>query len=229
MRYLIIGLGIFGDNLARNLTDLGNEVIGVDNCQNKIDDIKDYISTVYLVDTTEETAISVLPLKNVDVVVVAIGENFGASIRTVALLKKVGVKHIYARATDSIHEAILQGFHIDRILAPEQRAAADLTHELELGPGTVSMSVDDERVVARFKAPKYFDGIEYSKFKLTQDYGIALVAASRPFERNNLLGVSHTVMTALNISEGGASCCQGDFITVFGRKKDIASLYRHIS
>lgn len=90
MRYLVIGLGIYGSNLARDLTEMGHEVIGVDVKQNNIDEIKDYISTVYMIDSTEEAALSVLPLRNVDVVIVAIGENFGASVRTVALLKKMG-------------------------------------------------------------------------------------------------------------------------------------------
>ena len=116
MKFLIIGLGIYGSNLALDLASLGHEVIGADNRQSNIEAIKDYISTVYHVDSTEESALSVLPLKNVDLVIVAIGENFGASVKTVALLKKMGVKHIYARAIDKLHESILEGFNIDRIL-----------------------------------------------------------------------------------------------------------------
>lgn len=228
MKYLIIGLGIFGDNLARDLTDLGHEVIGADCCQQRVDDIKDFISTVYLIDSTEETSLSVLPLRNVDVVVVAIGENFGASIRTVALLKKAGVQHIYARATDSIHESILQGFHIDRILTPEQRAANDLTHELELGPGTITLPIDSERIVASFVAPRYFVGMAYSDFDLSHEGDITLIAASRPQQRSNVLGMAHTVLEPLDIT-AAESCRQGDVITIFGRKKDISALYRRIS
>ena len=108
MRYLIIGLGIYGANLARDLVAQGHEVIGADTSRTTIDAIKDYITTAYVLDTTEETALGVLPLRNVDVVIVAIGENFGASVKTVALLKKAGVKTIYARAIDPLHESILQ-------------------------------------------------------------------------------------------------------------------------
>ena len=54
MRYLIIGLGIYGSNLARDLTDMGHEVIGADNKKSNVDAIKDYISTVYLLDATDE-------------------------------------------------------------------------------------------------------------------------------------------------------------------------------
>ncbi len=90
MKFLIIGLGIYGENLARDLTEMGHEVIGADNSQSSIESLKNYISTVYLIDSTEESQLAVLPLLNVDLVIVAIGENFGASIKTVALLKKPG-------------------------------------------------------------------------------------------------------------------------------------------
>ena len=94
MRYLIIGLGIYGTNLAKDLTDMGHEVIGADRDPSLVDAVKDYISTAYIIDTTDEAALAALPLKNVDHVIVAIGENFGASIKTVALLRKAGVLKI---------------------------------------------------------------------------------------------------------------------------------------
>ena len=56
----------------------------------------------FVIDATDEMALQVLPLKTVDVVIVAIGENFGASIRVVSLLRKYQVKHIYARAVDDV-------------------------------------------------------------------------------------------------------------------------------
>ncbi len=104
MRYLIIGLGIYGSNLAIDLTEMGHEVIGADVSSTIVESIKDYISTAYIVDSTDRVALSALPLLNVDTVIVAIGENFGASIRTVALLKELGVKRLYARAIDKLHQ-----------------------------------------------------------------------------------------------------------------------------
>ena len=80
MRYLIIGLGIYGSNLAVDLTNMGHEVIGADVNASLVEAIKDYISTAYIIDSTDEISLSVLPLKNVDLVIVAIGENFARSL-----------------------------------------------------------------------------------------------------------------------------------------------------
>ena len=63
MRYLVIGLGTYGRNLAINLTLLGNEVIGVDNKQNNLEAVKDKLSSVYMMDCSEKNSLNMLPLK----------------------------------------------------------------------------------------------------------------------------------------------------------------------
>ena len=222
MKFLIIGLGIYGENLARDLTEMGHDVIGADICRSNVESLKNFISTVYLIDSTDENQLAVLPLLNVDLVIVAIGENFGASIKTVALLKKAGVKHIYARAIDTLHEAILSSFEIDRILTPEQRAAADLTHELELGSHVVSLRVDDDNVVVNFDVPDYLFGLEYKELadKISRNYGLQLIAVSRPEESVNILGIKRPALRLIkDISDVTAAA--GDTVTIFGLRKKV--------
>ena len=103
MKYIIIGLGNYGHMLAEELSALGHEVIGADVSASRVDSIKEKIATAFVLDATDEQALAVLPLNGVGVVVVAIGENFGASIRVVALLKQQKVEHIYARAIDELN------------------------------------------------------------------------------------------------------------------------------
>lgn len=226
MRYLIIGLGIYGENLARDLAGMGHEVIGVDIDRTHVDAVKDYISTVYIIDSTEESALSVLPLDNVDLAIVAIGENFGASIRTVALLKKAGVKHIYARAIDKLHESILESFDIDRIITPEQRAAADLTHEMELGSAIRTLEVDEDSVVASFAAPAFILGLKYSEIDFSGRYGLEFVAATRPAEKSNALGIKRMEPIVLDVSaDRDMTVGEGDVITLFGERKRLQRFF----
>lgn len=225
MKYLIIGLGIYGSNLALDLTALGHEVIGADNRQINVDAIKDYISTVYLIDSTEESALSVLPLNNVDVVIVAIGENFGASVKTVALLKQMGVKHIYARAIDKLHESILDGFEIDRILTPEQRAASDLTHEMELGSHVESLKLDRNTFVLKFTAPEALYGEKYSSLDLPET-GLKLIAVSRLLESTNIMGIKRKELDTIYIDTPDLTVEEGDVITLLGSSKAFREFYR---
>ncbi len=239
MRYLIIGLGIYGTNLAKDLTDLGHEVIGADINSHRVDAIKDYIATAYIIDSTEEAAISVLPLKNVDLVVVAIGENFGASIKTVAILKKMGVSKIFARAIDSLHRAILEGLHVQRILNPEQYAAFALSNEMQLGSSVEILHIDHDTSVMRFEAPSLFHSMPYSRIDTKALFGLRLIAASRPGSVTNLLGISATRYLSLDISDSTAGSTSagstsaelvapGDVFTCIGSADAYRALYKHL-
>ncbi|MDE6032368.1 MAG: TrkA family potassium uptake protein [Muribaculaceae bacterium] len=227
MRYLIIGLGIYGSNLAKDLTDMGHEVIGADRSPTIVDSIKEYISTAYILDSTDEAALSGLPLTGVDLVVVAIGENFGASIKTVAILKKLGVKHIYARAADDLHYAILEGLQIDRIITPEQRAARDLSMEMALGHHARVMNVTPDVYTMRFEAPDIFIGSAYARLQIEKDYGMRLIAAFRPADKKNLLGVSSLNLEPIDLTQ--AEVAQGDILLCFGSRQSFLRLMAHCS
>ncbi len=225
MRYLVIGLGIYGANLARDLASMGHEVIGADASRATVDAIKDYITTAYVIDTTEESALGVLPLRNVDLVIVAIGENFGASVKTVALLKKAGVKNIYARAIDPLHESILESFNVARILRPEQRAAVDLTREMALGAEVESLAINDDYTVVRFAVPDFFVGLLYKDLDFEREYKLRLVAAFRPTESINVLGMKHIEPKLIDLS-ANPRVEEGDILTVFGSKAGFKNLYK---
>lgn len=228
MTFLIIGLGIYGYNLATDLTAIGHEVIGADIKPSLVESIKDNISTAYIIDSTDEVALSVLPLKNVDIVIVAIGENFGASIKTVALLKKLQVPHIYARAMDDLHYSILEGFKIDRILTPEQRAANDLVNELALGSRTESMQVNEDAYILKFTVPEQFVGMKISEVDFRKDYSLRLIAISRPVTSKNLLGITHTELKPLP-ADGQNQFEAGDQIVCYGTKHSLHTLFRNLS
>lgn len=123
MKYLIIGLGNFGSTLAEELTTLGHEVIGVDTDESRADAIKEHISVVYIMDASEQQALSSLPLTEIDCAIVTIGKSMDASLRVVAMLKELAVSNIYARALDNIHKSILGAMNIQKIFIPESYAA----------------------------------------------------------------------------------------------------------
>ena len=183
MKYLIIGLGHYGGILAEELTALGHEVVGVDKDELHVDRVKDKMATSFVLDATDEAALSVLPVKNVDLVIVAIGDNFGASVRIVSLLKKGKAKRICARAVDDVHKAVLDAFSIDRILTPEQDAARMLARSLEADAEVESFQVDENNSVFKFRVPKKLVGYHANDLELERE----LVRGNRTC---NCLGIS---------------------------------------
>lgn len=223
MRYLIIGLGTFGRELATSLSLHGNEVIGVDNQPENIQLIKDKVSTVYQLESTDEAALKILPLKNIDVVIVAIGKDFGASLKTVALLRKIGVRHIYARAIDSLHQSLLEIFNLDRILTPEKRSATELTYELGLQAECSVFNISDDYLILKFTAPEKFVGHSYRSINFSR-FGLVLISAVRKVSEKNVLGLPYSKEMILDLERKTMEekVAMKDEIVVMGSRKNIA-------
>ena len=118
MKYIIFGLGNFGASLGQKLTSQGNEVIGVDNNMDKVDALKESISHTVCMDSTDQFTVSGLPLRETDVVIVAIGEDQGSNIMTTAVLKNLKVKRLISRAITPLHETVLEAIGVDEIVHP---------------------------------------------------------------------------------------------------------------
>lgn len=226
MKYIIIGLGNYGGVLAEELTTLGHEVIGADSNEERVDSLKDKIATAFVLDATDEHALSALPIKTVDVVIVAIGENLGASIRVVSLLKLNKVKHIYARAVDNIHKAILEAFSLDKILTPENDAARELVQLLDMGIKIESFKVDDHYYVMKFKVSEKFVGFNINELNLDKDFNLKLIAVKRARQITNCVGVSVLERRVDNQVPEDYIVAEEDELVCYGRYKDFLALWK---
>lgn len=226
MKYIIIGLGNYGGVLAEELSVLGHEVIGVDTNEHRVDVLKDKIATSFIIDATDEQSLSVLPLNDVDVVIVAIGENFGASIRVVALLKKKGVKHIYARAVDDVHETVLEAFNLDSILTPEKEAARNLVQLLDLHVHVESFQVDKDYYVIKFKLPVCFVGYKMSDLSLEKEFNIKIIALVKGEKVLNSLGISVMEHGVDNQFEEDYELEKDDELVCYGLYKNFMSFWK---
>lgn len=116
----IIGLGTFGSKTAIRLYEKGAEVIAIDNRQDLVIRIKDRVTHAICLDVTDERALRSVNISDVDVAVVAIGDNIEMSILCVAMLRKLGVGRVIARATGPLHEHVLQEIGASEIVKVEE-------------------------------------------------------------------------------------------------------------
>lgn len=226
MKYIIIGLGNYGHVLAEELSALGHEVIGADLSAGRVESLKEKIATAFVINATDEQALSVLPLNSVDVVIVAIGENFGASIRVVALLKQKKVEHIYARAIDNVHRSVLEAFELERILTPEEDAARSLVQLLEFGADMETFRVSPDYYVAKFTVPEKFVGYYANELNLDQEFGLKLIALKRAETVKNCLGISVLEHNVVNELPEDAQIQADDQLVCYGRRKDFRKFWK---
>ncbi|MEG0519476.1 MAG: NAD-binding protein [Bacteroidales bacterium] len=229
MKYIIIGLGNYGRVLALDLTALGNEVIGADMNEGVVDKMKDSIAGAFVMDATDEHALSALPLKEVDVVIVAIGENFGASIKTVALLKQRKVEKLYARAIDEVHKAILEAFCIEKILTPEECAAKNLVQTFDFGTGVETFRIDKDYAVIKFTVPDRLIGYFVNRLGIQDEFRLKIIGLQRSKQITNALGISITEKDILNGLEVDEKIQPGDDLICYGRYSDFRKFWKTVS
>ena len=106
--FAVIGLGTFGYKLCEVLSDKGAKVIAIDNDAGLVDRVRAMVTQAVLVDATDQEGIGNAPLEDVDVAIVAIGDNMEASILATALLKQNAVPYVVSRAISELHQKVLQ-------------------------------------------------------------------------------------------------------------------------
>lgn len=225
MKYIVIGLGNYGKVLAEQLTELGHEVVGTDIDPSRVELVKEKIATSFILDATDEQALEILPLSSVDIVIVTIGE-FGASIRTVALLIQNGVKHIYARSLDEIHNSILKGFNIDKILTPEEDAARKTVLTIKNDAESEVYKVYDNYYVVKFNVPESLAGSTIDSLKLKELFNLKTITVMSQSVTKNIFGISETNYSLLDADSGGYVLKSGDKMVCFGLYKDILALWK---
>lgn len=228
MRYIIIGLGNYGGVLAEELSMLGNEVIGVDSNEHHVELLKDKVATTFVMDATDEEALSALPFKEVDVVIVAIGENLGASVRVVAMLKKLGAGRIMARAVDEVHKMILEAFGLNRILTPEKDAARSLVRLLDLQINVESFRVADSYYVAKFQLPSSLVGMKLEDLTLEKDFKLKIISLVRGKKTINAIGVSIMEHRVSNEFTENLILDANDELVCYGDYKSFMEFWRAI-
>ena len=228
MKYIIIGLGNYGGVLAEELSMLGNEVIGVDMNSHHVELLKDKIAASFIMDATDEEALLALPLKEVDVVIVCIGENLGASVRVVAMLKKMGTKRIMARAVDEVHKMILEAFGLDRILTPEKEAARTLVRLLDLQINVESFPIGDSHYVAKFQLPASFVGMKLKDLNLEKDFDLKMISLIRGKKTVNAIGISIMEHRVANEFTENLILDENDELVCYGNYKDFMEFWKTI-
>ncbi len=224
MKYIIFGLGNFGSSLGQKLTEAGNEVIGVDNDMDKVDALKESISHTVCLDSTDQFTVSGLPLKDADVVIVAIGENQGANVMTTAVLKNLKVKRLIARAITPLHETVLEAIGVDDVVHPEGETAERWAKKLTLKGVVESFELSSQYSIVEVKVPKRYAGKTLAEVGFRRQYNVVVLTTIKQEEKKNLLGSNRKVNTVQGVASLKTVLEEDDIMVIYGDNKDIKGL-----
>jgi trk system potassium uptake protein TrkA len=177
--FAVIGLGRFGSAVARTLVEMGQDVIGIDASESNVQSMAEVLQAVVQLDATDERALRVAGIKDVDVAVISIGENIEASLLVVMLVRELGVKRIIAKAVTALHGRILQKIGVERVVFPEREMGARLAHSLVVPNVIDYIELSKDFSIIDMPAPKEFVGKSLKELQLRNRFGLMLIAIKR--------------------------------------------------
>lgn len=221
MKFIIIGLGNFGGSLAEKLTQQGNEVIGVDSRSEKVVALKDKLSHTICMNATDQSAITHLPLKNTDIVMVCIGEDEGANIMVTAHFKNLGVKRLISRAINPLHESVLQAIGVNEIVRPEEETAERWAKKLSLKGVIDSFELNKSYSIVEIVVPEKYVGKTIEEVKFRELHNVLILTIIRDAQEKSFLGRSKTVANVQGIPEPTTMLQKDDIIVIYGNNEDL--------
>lgn len=216
MKFIVIGLGNFGASLAEKLTMQGNEVIGVDQRIEKITALKERITHCICLDATDEVAFHTLPLKNTDVVVVAIGEDEGANIMVTALCKEAQVKRLISRAVNRLHEKVLTALGVSEIAHPEEESAERWSKKLIMTGLVDSFELNSNYSIVEAVVPSKYVGKSIQEIGFREKYELLVLTILKNEEQKNMFGSSMVTTVLHGIPKPDTILEQGDILAIYG-------------
>ena len=219
-RFAVIGLGQFGNAIARTLALRGAEVLAIDSNEDHIEDIKDDISYAVCMDATDIKALRSQNIQDMDAVVVAIGEDFEALLLCVVLLMELKVGRIMARANGKHQHLILEKIGVKEILSPETDVGLAVAERL-LNPNILtSLLLPDNYEIVEIKTPRTIANRTLSDINLRTKYNLNLITLKRETEVINEGEVIKEVHI-LGVPNPETILIESDTIIVFGLVRDI--------
>ena len=210
---LLIGLGRFGQHVAAKLNELNHQVMAIDKDEARINAVLPFVTNAQIGDSTNESFLRDLGVKNYDVCIVAIGDSFLNSLETTSLLKELGAKLVVARATRDVHAKFLLRNGADEIVYPERQLAHWLAVRYTADHISDYVALDEDHAIFEVEVPKNWIGKTVGELDIRKKYNM------------NILGTKKNEKMDLAVSP--ATVLSADLkLLVLGNFKDIQKCFR---
>lgn len=222
-KFVVIGLGVFGRQVALTLAQEGAEVIAVDTDMEKVEEIHDYVAYSVKLDATDPASLRSLGLQDMDAAVVAIGENFEANLLTAAYLKQLGIKKVITRAANPIHRRILEQIGADEIISPEDEIGRKTAHRLLKPRLRDYLAVTEDYKMIRVETPQEFIGKTLSEIDLRRNYQVNVIGINEKVMKHKDDTESVEEITKVAIPHGETLLEENTILIIVGKEEAITN------
>ena len=212
---LLIGLGRFGKHIAMHLNNLGHQVMAVDNSEDRVEAVLPFVTNAQIGDSTNAAFLESLGIRNYDVCIVAIGNDFQSSLETTSLLKELGAKLVVSRAARDVQEKFLLRNGADEVVYPEKQLAKWTAIRYSADHILDYIELDSDHAMFEIPVPENWAGRSIGQIDIRKEYNI------------NIIGIKKNGKLELSISPDFI-LVSGETMLVLGRNKELQKCF-HIS
>ncbi len=181
---LLIGINNFGTMLARQLHELGHQVLAVDRDEGRINAILPIVTDAQIGDSTNEAFLRSLGINNFDVCIVTIGSDFQSSLETTSLLKELGGRFVVSRADREVQAKFLLRNGADEVIIPEKQIAEWAAIRYASNHILDYISLDDTHAIYEVSVPREWIGRSIGQIDIRRRYGIIILAVKESGKMN---------------------------------------------
>lgn len=174
--YAVLGLGKFGGAIARELSEMGCDVIAVDINENLVKEFQNQVSYAVVADVTDIDAMRELGISEVDAIFISIADELESSIMAALVAKELGVANIIAKASSKLHGKLLNKIGVNRVVYPEKEMGIRLAKNIVAGNFLDMIDLSSEYTIVELTVPKNWVGRSLLDINVRRKYGINIVA-----------------------------------------------------
>jgi trk system potassium uptake protein TrkA len=212
-RVVVIGLGIFGYNIARDLFENGFDVIAIDKNKEAVQKIKNYSTKAILADGTDKEVMDEIGMHEDDIAIISFGEDLASSTLITLHLRQLKIKNIIVKAPNEEHKMILEKVGATDVIIPEMDVAKKVAKSL-ISPNVMDyIPLSEDYMILEMAPPNSFLGKTIAELQLRGKYNIEVIAV-RDIISDNI----HMVPQADFVIK------DGEVLVVIGKEADIRKI-----
>ena len=177
--YVVVGLGRFGSEVARQLYALGCDVLAMDIKNELVQEIANDVTHAVVSDGQDKEVLKALGIRDFDCAVIAIGDDLAASVLVTMNMKELGIPHVVCKAHDDTHRRVLQKLGADRVVIPEQENAARLARSLSSPNVLDYIELSDDYGIVEVPVPAAWQGKSLKELNVRAKLGVNIIAIRR--------------------------------------------------
>lgn len=212
--FVVFGLGRFGKSVALTLAESGCEVLVVDDNEEKIHDIAEYVTYAVKADVTDAETLGTLGLRNFDGAIIAIGENLEASVLVTILVKELGIPYVLAKVQTDTQAKVLKKVGADMVVFPEKETGIRIANKLVHGNFFDAIELSSTFSMMELDALPEWWGKTLSELDLRARYDI------------NVIGIKNKGAFNFNPT-ANEGIDRDDILVVIGRNETLNQLQNH--